>query len=106
MRVLHVIPSVAERSGGPGIAILPMCRALQARGIEVLLVTTDAGSHQVESSRVADYDGVPAILFRSQLGESFKYSRPLSVWLDKNISHFDLGHIHAVFNHSSVVAAG
>ncbi len=39
MRVLHVIPSVAERSGGPATAIVPMCRALQQQGVEVLLVT-------------------------------------------------------------------
>jgi glycosyltransferase involved in cell wall biosynthesis len=43
MRVLHVIPSVSERSGGPGQAIVPMCRALQEQGIDVTLATTDAG---------------------------------------------------------------
>jgi hypothetical protein len=43
MRVLHVIPSVAERSGGPATAIVPMCRALKQHGVEVLLVSTDAG---------------------------------------------------------------
>jgi hypothetical protein len=43
MRVLHVIPSVSERSGGPATAIIPLCRALLRHGIEVLLITTDAG---------------------------------------------------------------
>ena len=43
MKVLHVIPSVSERSGGPAQAIAPMCRALQEQGIEVTLATTDAG---------------------------------------------------------------
>lgn len=105
MRVLHVIPSVSERSGGPGIAILPMCRALQQRGVEVLLVATDEGLRRVESSRAMDYEDVPAIFFRSQLGESFKYSRPLSVWLKANVNHFDLAHIHAVFNHAPIAAA-
>src|SRR5688500_9629060 len=105
MRVLHVIPSVSERSGGPGIAILPMCRALQQRGVEVLLVATDEGLRRVESSRAMDYEDVPAIFFRSQLGEAFKYSRPLSVWLKANVNHFDLAHIHAVFNHAPIAAA-
>lgn len=41
MKVLHVIPSISERSGGPGQAILPMCRALGERGVDVLLATTD-----------------------------------------------------------------
>lgn len=102
MRVLHVIPSVAGRSGGPATAIIPMCRALIQQGIEVLLVTTDAGLSERE---VAEYKGVPAKLFPSEFGASFKYSRPLASWLSANIREFDLAHVHAVFNHSSVAAA-
>ena len=101
MRVLHVIPSVDERSGGPATAIIPMCRALMAQGVEVLLVSTDAGL----GTRARNFQGVPAMFFPSQLGESFKYSRPLSSWLSSNIHNFGLAHIHAVFNHSSVAAA-
>src|SRR6185503_11018246 len=102
MRVLHVIPSVADRSGGPATAIIPMCRALMQQGIEVLLVSTDAG---LKRNNVAEYKGVPAMLFPSEFGESFKYSRPLASWLTTNIRQFDLVHVHAVFNHSSVAAA-
>jgi glycosyltransferase involved in cell wall biosynthesis len=104
MRVLHVIPSVSERSGGPATAIIPMCRALMREGIEVLLVTTDAGMAK-SNGDVFEYKGVPARLFRSQFGESFKYSRPLAAWVNTNIRSFDLVHIHAVFNHSCVAAA-
>lgn len=83
-----------------------MCRALLARGIEVLLVTTNAGfSERASEPRVATLQDVPAILFPSQFGESFKYSRPLAAWLDKNARQFDLVHIHAVFNHTSIAAA-
>ena len=102
MRVLHVIPSVAERSGGPATAIIPMCRALLQQGIEALLVSTDAGLNKNE---ITEYKGVPAKLFRVEFGASFKYSRPLASWLDANIREFDLVHVHAVFNHSSVAAA-
>ena len=103
MKVLHVIPSVAERSGGPATAIVPMCRALQQQGVEVLLVTTDAGMNGAEQE--SNYKGVPAKFFPSQLGESFKYSRPLAAWLNSNIHEFGVAHIHAVFNHSSIAAA-
>ena len=105
MRVLHVIPSVSERSGGPGTAIVPMCRALQRCGIDVVLVTTDAGMRAFEFCQAIDYEGVPAIFFPTQLGESFKYSRSLSVWLKQNVRGYELAHIHAVFNHSSLAAA-
>src|SRR5215216_4614267 len=94
MRVLHVIPSVSERSGGPATAIIPMCRALLRQGIEVLLITTDAGLRQdaiksggkppfltcsfstdlgQEQVRkgglpplLREYNGVPAMFFPSQ----------------------------------------
>ena len=102
MKVLHVIPSVSERSGGPATAIIPMCRALMQQGIEVLLLSTTDG---LSGANVTEYKGVPAILFPPQLGASFKYSRPLASWLRSNIRNFDLAHIHAVFNHSSIAAA-
>jgi glycosyltransferase involved in cell wall biosynthesis len=104
MRVLHVIPSVSERSGGPATAIVPMCRALMQQGIELLLLTTDFGL-RVDEACDGEHKGVPAKFFPSQLGESFKYSRPLAAWLSSNIRRFGLAHIHAVFNHSSVAAA-
>ena len=104
--MLHVIPSVDERSGGPATAIVPMCRALMQQGIDVLLLSTNAGlSDEMQDGEVLDYKGVPTIFFQTQLGESFKYSRPLSSWLRTNIQSFGLAHIHAVFNHSSVAAA-
>jgi glycosyltransferase involved in cell wall biosynthesis len=100
MRVLHIIPSIEERSGGPATAIVPMCRALMQQGIEVLLVSTSDDHHTAH-----EYKGVPALFFPPQLGASFKYSRPLASWLSSNIRNFDLAHIHAVFNHSSVAAS-
>src|ERR1041384_8642488 len=98
MRVLHVIPSVADRSGGPATAIIPMCRALMQQGVEVQLVSTGI-------QEAGEYKDGPAQLFPAELGASFKYSRPLASWLNANVRHFDLAHVHAVFNHSSVAAA-
>jgi glycosyltransferase involved in cell wall biosynthesis len=72
------------------------------QGIEVLLVSTTEGLS--EACDVAEYKGVPAILFSPQWGASFKYSRPLASWLTSNVRNFDLAHVHAVFNHSSVSA--
>jgi glycosyltransferase involved in cell wall biosynthesis len=99
-----------------------MCRALQQQGVGVTLVTTDAdlsgqtvlgtrnaklnhGSCNRQSSSPNSYKGVPTVIFPSQLGNSFKYSRPLAVWLNANVKDFDLVHIHAVFNHACIAAA-
>ena len=105
MRVLHVIPSVSERSGGPAAAIVPMCRALEAEGVEVLLATTSHALTQTSTEDLREYRGVPVRFFPVQLGASYKYSRPLATWLRRNVKEFDLVHVHAVFNHASVAAA-
>ena len=122
MKVLHVIPSVSERSGGPGQAIFPMCRALQGLGIDVTLATTEAELSEQTGPATRDdelkdeirnpqsgirnsYKGVPTLIFPAQLGSSFKYSRPFAVWLNANVKSFDLVHIHAVFNHACIAAA-
>lgn len=105
MRVLHVIPSVADRSGGPATAIGPMCRALRDQGVEVQLAATNEGLKQVSTGSLAEYKGVPARFFPVQLGSSFKYSRPFAAWLKDNLHDFDVVHIHAVFNHACVAAA-
>lgn len=105
MKVLHVIPSVSARSGGPAEAIIPMCRALQETGIDVLLATTNSGLDVELSGTPINRKGVSTIFFPAQLGESFKFSRPMSAWLNRNVGGFDIVHIHAIFNHACVAAA-
>jgi glycosyltransferase involved in cell wall biosynthesis len=105
MRALHVIPSVSERSGGPATAIIPMCRALQGQGIDVTLVSTNDGLRRINTDRAEDYKGVAARFFPVEFGASFKYSRALATWLKANVKTFDVVHVHAVFNHASIVAA-
>jgi len=79
--VLHVIPAVAPRYGGPSHAIVGMARALPDQGIRVLIATTDADGPQrlpVEAGAMRTWEGIPAIFFRRQWSEAFKYSRPLA----------------------------
>lgn len=109
-RVLHVLPAVAPRYGGPSTAAIGMCRALRVAGIETLLATTDAdgpgGRLPVRTGAFVEHDGIPAIFFRRTASESFKYSARLGQWLRSHVAQFDAVHIHAVFSHSSLSAAG
>lgn len=108
MRALHVIPSVSQKSGGPGHAIIEMCRALHERSVDVLVAATDAdvrGRLSVELGRPLMYKGVRTIFFPRQWSDAYKYSRPLSRWLDTRVADYDIVHIHAVFSHSSLAAA-
>lgn len=107
MKVLHVIPSVAPRYGGPSQAVLEMTDALRAAGTDARIATTDAddaGRLPVELGREIDYRGVPTIFFARQFSEAYKYSRPLAQWLDSHAREFDVIHIHAVFSHACLAA--
>lgn len=103
MRILHVIPSISERSGGPAHAIFPMCRALQARGVNVSIATTNDGIPN--GSNTPHSNDVATHIFPVTVNHSFKYSRPLTSWLNSNVKLYDAVHIHAVFNHACVAAA-
>src|SRR5205085_1067284 len=108
VKVLHVIPSVAPRYGGPSRAVVDMCRALRGGGVDTLIATTDAdgeGRLAVELGRHTLFKDVPAIFFSRQWSEAYKYSRPLAHWLDAHVGDFDVVHIHAVFSHACLAAA-
>jgi glycosyltransferase involved in cell wall biosynthesis len=108
LKILHVIPSVAPRYGGPSQAVFTTCRALQDQGATVLIATTNAdgsGELPVALGEEINYQGAPTIFFDRQWSEALKYSRPLALWLDRNVKNFDLAHIHAVFSHACVAAA-
>jgi glycosyltransferase involved in cell wall biosynthesis len=107
MRILHVIPSVARRDGGPSQAVLDMCRAVSERGATTLIATTDAdgpGRLRVPLGVPDAWDGVPAIFFRYRFSERFKYSGALAAWLRRHCRDFDVVHVHAVFSHASLAA--
>jgi glycosyltransferase involved in cell wall biosynthesis len=106
-RILHVIPAIAPRYGGPSAATFGVCRALRARGVDTLVATTDAdgpGRLAVPIEQTGDYHGVPVIFFRRRFSEAFKWTWRLRAWLDAHVTGFDVVHIHAVFSHSSLVA--
>ncbi len=108
MRILHVIPAVAARYGGPSQAVFAMCRALMAHGVETLIATTNADGPRylpVELGRPVDYRGVPVIFFPRQCSEALKYSRPLARWVNRYASQFDVAHIATVFSHAGFASA-
>ena len=108
VRVLHVIPAVAPRYGGPSRAVTAMCRALAGAGAETLVVATDAdgptGRLPLPLGETVTYDGVPTRFFRREWSEALKYSRPMARWLDGHAAEFDVVHVHGVFSHACLAA--
>ncbi|WP_048437959.1 glycosyltransferase [Caenimonas sp. SL110] len=108
MKVLHVIPSLAEVHGGATAALLAMERAISVQGIAVETATTDddgPGQHNGRPCGVAlAEDGITRWYFRKGF-EFYKVSGPFATWIASNAKRYDLLHIHALFSFTSVVAA-
>lgn len=106
-RILHVIPAVAPRYGGPSAAITGMCRALLDLGYTVLLATTDAdgpGHLLVETDRGVRHREVPTMFFRRVASESFKWAPSMTSWMRRHLPEFSVVHIHSVFSHAPIAA--
>ena len=106
MRVLHVIPSVSVRDGGPAIAIREMSAALAADGARVTVATTDADGGRTRLAvpletpvRMGD---VEYIHFARSIPGGWKLSLPLGRWLYAHTREFDVVHVHALFSYATI----
>jgi glycosyltransferase involved in cell wall biosynthesis len=108
MKVLHVIPSVSEKHGGPTYAVYAFARAALGNGIHVVVATTDDDGGrrrlQVPLGEPVERRGIQHIFFRRDT-LPYKISFSLAKWLGQNARNFDLVHIHALFSFSSYAAA-
>jgi glycosyltransferase involved in cell wall biosynthesis len=107
VKALHVIPALASRYGGPSAAAIGMSVALQRRGVDSLIVCTDAdgpGRLPVRTEVETEFEGARVVFFNRSRNESLKVSLRLSLWLRRNIRSFDIVHIHSVFSHPSLAA--
>ena len=108
LKILHVIPSMSNRDGGPSRAIRDIERALADRGIAVTTVTTnhDAGGRTMPvpcgrpvmtSSATRWYFPRTTVFFKTSAG--------MAKWLGDNIAAFDVVHAHGLFSFAPVTAA-
>ena len=101
MKVLHVIPSVSPRHGGPSHVIPGMCRALVRQGQDITVFTTNIDGPRdldVPLDRPVSMDGVEIRYFQVQWPRSYSFSLPLAQALKKEVGRFDLVHIHSILN--------
>lgn len=101
MRVLHVIPGIGIRDGGPSRAIRAMASGLRDRGIDVTVATT----HSVHGEMDAADLTVPLVSFARQFAPGWKLSLPLAQWLWRHAAEFDLLHLHSTFCYTTLAAA-
>lgn len=103
MRILHVIPTMSARYGGPAKACREMSAALADRGHHVEIFTTNydgfGGYIEPSTEPLSDqHQEVKIHTFPVDLPpDYFRISRPLARALSTNIKHFDVVHIHSLY---------
>jgi len=104
MRVLHASPYFAPAFvyGGPPRSVLGLCRALQAAGADVSVVTTTAnGDSELpeDATGTASYNGVPVSYVRRSFPKRAFRAPGLPALLSARFARgVDLVHIHGCWN--------
>ena len=107
MKVLHVLGSIGPLRGGPSFVLRNLTADLAERGIETHIATTDDnGAERLNAPLGAPVmeRGVTYWYFRRQT-RLYTCSLPMTTWLWRNVSKYDLVHIHALFTYTSTAAA-
>lgn len=107
MRVLHVIPSVGPKRGGPSVAVRLMAQAAQRAGVHADIAATndnDRALLDVPLGEAVVENGVRHFYFARD-ARPYTVSRGLAAWLRAHAADYDLLHVHALFSFSTVAAA-
>ena len=112
LNVLHVIPYLSLVRGGPSQGTIDTIRSLNHQGINALVVTTDDDGPSrldVPLGKSIDFYGVSAVFFKKFSSsfialQEFSFSVSLTSWLWKNISDYDVVHVHTIFSYPSTIA--
>ncbi len=102
MKILHVSPSYypAFQFGGPIQSVQLLNAALVKNGIDVEVYTTNAGldKTQYNAGKWTDIDGVKVKYFSFFGYVHYNFSVTVLIALFRNVKHYDLVHITAVWN--------
>lgn len=107
LRVLQVIASVSNLHGGPSAVVRQLSAGLAVAGLDVDVASTDASG---KGRQPAPFDapltesGVRYFYFPRQLA-TYTVSWPLSSWLWRHASDYDVIHIHGLFSYPNTTAA-
>ncbi len=101
MKILHVLPSLDCRFGGPVFSAIEMLSEMTTEGMDVTLVST-VPRRPSSALRVYEF---PSVIFQSTWGGKWGFSMACGRWLRKNIPFYDLVQIDSVFTYTTFVAS-
>lgn len=107
LSILHVLTTRAARYGGPP-RMAELCTALSRLGHRVELVSTTVDGPydlDVPTGIAVQEDGFVATAFPVSYPREYTFSLPLVRWLWRNVTRFDVVHIHSVYRFTTVAAA-
>ncbi|MBW4462398.1 MAG: glycosyltransferase [Nodosilinea sp. WJT8-NPBG4] len=109
MKVLHVLPSLSYKLGGPTQVALNIIRALREIEIDAEIATTnddEAKLLDVPIGRRVNYEGVPVWFFpRLARFKAFIPSIGLTQWMVSHLRQYDIVHNHYLFCYAPTVGA-
>ncbi|MCK6685919.1 MAG: glycosyltransferase [Thermoanaerobaculia bacterium] len=103
MRVLHAVPGLAPRSGGPSRSVPELCTALKELGIEITLVALARPNAPERFTPAAKRLGTN--WFEPLLGVQDFPGGTFLRWLSREVKSYDLVHIHSVWSPFVTAAA-
>lgn len=109
MKVLHVIPSLSKKLGGPTEVAINLVQALRQLGVDAEILTTnddETGLLPVPLYQKVQYEQVPVWFFpRLARLKTFIPSISLSRWLYSHIREYDILDNHYLFSYVPTAAA-
>jgi glycosyltransferase involved in cell wall biosynthesis len=109
MRVLHVIPSLSPKLGGPTQVALNLVRSLRELGFDAEILTTnddEEGLLDVPLYHRVEYEGAPVWFFpRLARLKAFIPSLSLTQWLARHVTDYDILDHHYLFSYVPTVSA-
>jgi glycosyltransferase involved in cell wall biosynthesis len=95
MKILHIVPSIIDRSDGVGFFVRNLANYQAKNGLEVVVLTN-------EYDHLIRYDFKVVCCTYSKLYGNLRFSWVLLRWLKKHITDFDIVHNHGMWMFANV----
>lgn len=113
MRVLHVIPSLSSRTGGPAVAAAEMARVISAEGVDTAVFATEVAHPAITRNArpvaseelVQGWNAAGTRLFPIRRPHRLVYSPGLRRALRREVGGYDVVHIHSLYLYPQYAAS-